>query len=232
MNSARLTSMDPAAKAMSGGDNHLEYRTVSKSAVVCIVFAIMGLLSFLFSVFIILPFLSLCFGVAALVHFRRFPDQLSGSTMTKIAMAVSAIVFFSAVSMHAYVYATEVPEGYQRIAFYELEPKRTTPTAYSDKAKEYNGEQVFVKGYVRPGLKKNRLKKFILVGDFGSCCFGGSPKLTDVIAVTIKNDDHVNYGYRKRRIGGEFKLHDRRPKSVQEKDLPYVLYEIEADYIK
>ena len=105
--------MDPAAKAMSGGDNHLEYRTVSKSAVVCIVFAIMGLLSFLFSVFIILPFLSLCFGVAALVHFRRFPDQLSGSTMTKIAMAVSAIVFFSAVSMHAYVYATEVPEGYQ-----------------------------------------------------------------------------------------------------------------------
>lgn len=224
--------MDPAAKAMSGGSSHLEYRTVSKASVVCIVFAIMGLLSYLFPAFVVLPFLSFCFGLVALVNFKRFPDQLSGSLLTKVAMAVSGIVLFSSVAMHGYIYATEVPEGYQRIAFYDLEPKRTDATAFSPKAQEYNGKQVFVKGYVRPGLKKNRLKKFILVGDFGSCCFGGSPKLTDVIAVTIKNDDHVNYGYRVRRIGGEFKLHDRRPKSVQEKDLPYVLYEIEADYIK
>ncbi len=211
---------------------NLEYRTVSKAAVTCVVFAIMSLLAFVFPVFVILPLLAICFGIAALVSFKRFPDEFTGVTITKIAMTASAICLVSAVSMHAYVYATEVPEGYRRISFYELKPDKRTQTAFSEKAAEIDGEKVFLKGYVRPGLKKNRLKKFILVGDFGSCCFGGNPEIADVVAVSIKNDDdYVNYGYRVRKIGGEFKLH-QRPKSVREKDLPYVLYEIEADHIK
>ena len=216
---------------MAQGNDHLQYRTISRAAVVCIVFAILGFLSYLFTAFVILPFLSVCFGIAALFNFRRYPDQLSGALATKIAMAVSAIVLASSVSMHAYIYATEVPDGYKRISFYELNPKKNSRMPYSKNAVEFNGEEVFLKGYVRPGLKKKKLKKFVLVGDFGSCCFGGSPKITDVVAVSIENeDDYVNYGYRLRRIGGEFILHQRR-KSVHEKDLDYVLYEIKADYV-
>ncbi len=232
MNTARFTSPEHQGRTIAPPAGHIEYKTISKASVACIVFSMMGLLAFMFTSFVVLPFLGLCFGFAALLSFRKFPDQLSGVVATKVAMAVSAVVLFSSIAMHSYIYATEVPEGYQRISFYELEPKHNSPTMYSAKAKEHDGNAVFVAGYVRPGLKKNRLKKFILVGDFGSCCFGGNPKLTDVIAVTIKSDDHVNYGYQKRRIGGQFKLHAQRPKSVQEKDLPYVLYEIEADYIK
>lgn len=210
-------------------NDDLDYRTVSKAGVVCIVFALLGLLAFVFSGFVILPFLSLCFGIVAIINFKKFPDELSGQTATKIAMLMSAIVFVSAIGMHLYIFATEVKEGYDRISFYELRPKRNEPTPYSSKSMGFDGEKVFLKGYVRPGLKQSRLKKFILVGDFGSCCFGGSPKISEVVAVTIKNDDqYVNYGLRLRRIHGQFKLH-KRAKSVREKDLPHIIYEIEAD---
>ena len=207
---------------------NLEYRTVSKAAVVCVVFAILGLLSYVFSGFVILPFLSLCFGTFALINFKRFPDQLSGQISTRFAMVVSALVFTTSLAMHCYIYSTEVKDGYDRISFYELRPKRNEPTPFASKAIEFDGQQVFIKGYVRPGLKKNKLKKFILVGDFGSCCFGGSPKISEVVAVTIKNDEqYVNYGLRVRRIHGDFKLH-KRSKAVHEKDLPQIIYEIEA----
>ena len=233
MNDTDFSTLQAANQKMNNTSDHLQYRTVSKAAVVCVVFALLGILAFLFPAFTLLPFLSICFGLAAIYNFKRFPDQLSGNLATKICMALSAIVLVGSVSMHAYIYATEVPEGYQRISFYDLSPKKNAEYIFSKKAVNFDGENVFLKGYVRPGMKKNRLKKFILVGDFGSCCFGGDPKITDVVAVSIQNnDDYVNYGYRLRRIGGKFKLHKHRPKSVQEKDLPYVIYEIEADHIK
>lgn len=208
------------------------YRTVSKAAVVCVVFAVMSLMAYMFSVFVLLPLFSICFGWYALLQCRKYPEELTGKTAAKIGMTVSAIVLISSVGMHAYIYATEVPEGYQRISFYSLKPNKRTKLPVAEEALDLNGQKVFLKGYVRPGLKKNRLKKFILVGDFGSCCFGGNPKITDVVAVSLLNDDdYVNYGYRLRRIGGEFVLHTR-PKHVREKDLPYILYEIEADYVQ
>lgn len=234
MNDMNFSSLDDAnLKMLNDAPSHLQYRTVSKAAVISIVFAILGIMAFLFPAFTLLPFLSVCFGFAAMLNFKRFPDQLTGKLGTQFAMAASAVILVASVANHAYIYATEVPEGYQRISFYDLNPKKNAEYIFSKKSANYDGEKVFIKGYVRPGMKKNRLKKFILVGDFGSCCFGGDPKITDVVAVTIENEDeYVNYGYRLRRIGGEFKLHKKRPKSVQEKDLPYVIYEIEADHIK
>ncbi len=236
VNSTANPTANPTANAMDSTypiSEHVDYRTVSKAAVVCVVFAVMGLLlAFVHLLFVILPLLSIGFGLFALYTFRRYPDELTGQTITRIAVAASAIVLVSSIARHAWVYATEVPEGYDRISFYELKPDKRSRAAFPQRAQELDGEKVFLKGYVRPGLKKNRLKKFILVGDFGSCCFGGNPEITDVVAVTIKNEnDHVDYGYRVRKISGEFILH-RRPKSVREKDLPSVLYEIEADYVK
>jgi hypothetical protein len=208
-----------------------DYRIVSKAAVTSVVFAVLGTLAFVLPVFVVLPLVSLCFGLAAMLTFKKFPGQYTGLTAAKWAAAISGVMLLSAVCMHSYVYATEVPPDYQRISFYELEPKRNSRLLFSEKAAELDGKRVFIKGFVRPGLKRNRLKKFILVGDFGSCCFGGNPKITDVVAISIQNDNYVNYSFRLRRIGGYFKLH-RQLKSVHEKDLAHVLYEIEADYVK
>ncbi len=229
MNNPRIDAVQATETTLS---QHLQYRVVSKAAVISVVFAVMSGLAFLFPVFVVLPLLGIGFGLAAVANCRRFPLELSGGRAAKFALVASAVLLVSSITMHSYIYATEVPDGYQRISFYELQPDKRSQTPYSEKAADFDGEKVFLKGYVRPGMKQKRLRKFILVGDFGSCCFGGNPKIHDVVAVTIKDDDqYVNYGYRLRRIGGKFKLH-QRPKSVREKDLAYVLYEIEADYIK
>ena len=91
---------------------------------------------------------------------------------------------------------------------------------------------MFIKGYMRPPSgKKKRLKNFIMVGDFGDCCFGGNPKITEVIAVKISSDDTVDYSYGLRRIGGTFRLNpNTRP--VNEKEVPQVFYEIEANHVR
>ena len=80
-------------------------------------------------------------------------------------------------------------------------------------------------------MKKRKLKEFILVGDFGSCCFGGDPKITDVVAVTIIGDDTVDYGYSLRRVAGTFRL-NQRTRRTKEKDVPQVFYEIHTNEVR
>lgn len=209
-----------------------EYRSVSKAMVACLAFAFLSLSAFLAQVFVLLPILGVGFGLVALANFRRYPNEMVGKKPALIGLIVCAVLLVASVSMHAIIYATEVPENYQRISFRDLAPNRKTSLPFSEKAMEFHGKQVFIKGYVRPPSgKKTKLDKFIMVGDFGDCCFGGSPDITDVIAVKIKIDETVNYGYGLRRIGGIFKLN---PNTVvpDEKEIPRVFYEIHADYVR
>ena len=213
-------------------EQEFRYRSLSKPAVASLTFAILGLSSFLHPVFVLLPTLGVGFGLIALASFRRFPDELVGKIPAQIGFFVSLICLVSSVGMHAVIYATEVPEGYQRITYSTLRDNPKTSLPFAEKAKELDGERVFLKGYVRPGVKKKNLKDFILVGDFGDCCFGGNPKITEVVAIHIVDDDKtVNYGFALRRIAGVFRLNPNS-KSIREKDVPQVFYEIEADYVK
>ncbi len=102
---------------------------------------------------------------------------------------------------------------------------------YSKEAEQLDGKKVFLRGWVRPGDRKKKLKKFILVGDFGSCCFGGNPKISDVVGVVIQTDETVDYSFRMRRIGGTFRLVKEAAKTG-ESEVPRVFYQIEADYIR
>ena len=76
-----------------------------------------------------------------------------------------------------------------------------------------------------------KLKEFILVGDWGTCCFGGNPKITDVVAVKIVGDQTVDYGYSVRRVVGTFRL-NKSTRRTNEKDIPQVFYEIEAEQVR
>ena len=232
MNSISMSTKTATAPVKSFDEaDQFEYRSVSKAAIVCVVFALLAALAFLFEVFVIFPLLGLCFGLAALSSIRKYPHELIGKTAAKIGTIVCAICLFGSVALHAYVWFTEVPEGYQRISFGALNADPKSGLDYSEDAVELDGKKVFLRGYVRPGVKKRNLSKFILVGDFGSCCFGGSPKIWDIIAVDIQTDKTVDYGYRVRKIGGEFKLH-KRAVSSKEKDIPGIVYEIQADHIQ
>ena len=211
--------------------DRFQYRSVSKAAISSLVFAVFGLTSFVSPIFVVLPALGVGLGLVALANFKRYPDELVGKFAAKIGLMVSLACLIASIAQHSYVYATEVPDGYQRINYGMLRDNPKTALPFSENAAKLDGKQVFLKGYVRPGARKQKLKNFILVGDFGDCCFGGSPDITEVVAIDIKIDKTVNYSYALRRIAGTFKLNPNS-KRVNEKDVPQVFYEIHADHVK
>lgn len=231
MNSIDMSKPATAFQNAKEHEDEFEYRSVSKAAIVCVVFTLMAALAFLFEVFVLFPLLGFCFGAVAIVNIRKYPDELVGKMAAQIGTVICAICFAGALGWHAYVWFTEVPEGYQRISFSTLNADPKSGIDFSDESVELDGQKVFVRGYVRPGNKKTRLKKFILVGDFGSCCFGGSPDIWDIVAVNIKTDKTVDYGYGRRKIGGKFKL-NKRPRGHKDKEIPGIVYEIEADHVQ
>jgi len=211
--------------------NEFQYRTISKATVACIGLAVLGTAAFIGQAFVLLPVLSVGFGIVALMEIKKYPEELAGKVPTQIALLVSSLLVIGSVSMHTYVYLTEVPDGYTRMAFSDLRPNPRTSKPFSEKSETLDGQKVFLKGYTRPSDRKYNLKDFILVGDWGDCCFGGNPKITEVVAINIKTDDRVDYSLATRKIGGVFKL-NRSTKRVDEKDIPQVFYTIEADYIR
>ncbi len=210
------------------------YQSVSKTAVASVIFGILGLSAFLAQALTLLPILGVIFGFLALKAIRAYPDELVGKGAARIGLLLSTVCLVASGAMHSFIYATEVPEGYRRISFAELKPssRGTDANEYPDRAIELDGQKIFLKGYVRPPSgKQYNLKSFIMVGDFGDCCFGTDVSATDVVAIKIQSDDTVNYGYGLRRIGGTFRLNARAQRS-HEDDIPRVFYEIEADYVR
>ena len=221
---------DTFSKQPSVG-NEFQYRTISKAAVASLAFAILGVGAFLFQAFVLLPVLAIGFGFVALMEIRKYPEEVTGKLAAQIGLGFGLLIAAGSIAMHTYVHMTEVPEGYQRMAFSDLRPNFRTPLPFSEKAKELDGKKVFLKGYVRPGVKMANMKNFILVGDFGDCCFGGNPKITEVVAVNITSDDLIDHSYFIRKIGGTFRL-DSSSRLIDEDGIPKVYYSIEADYIR
>jgi hypothetical protein len=143
----------------------------------------------------------------AFVNIRRYEGELSGTGLAAVGAVASLLVLVGGTSYHAYVYATEVPDGYQRITFYEFEPPSDAPPKQliSDAAIALDGKKVFIKGYVHPSVDSHdRVKRFVLVPDMGTCCFGGQPKLTDMVAVELAEGESTKYNMRLRKLAGTF----------------------------
>ncbi len=208
-----------------------QYREISKSAVASVAFAVLSLLALLHPVFLIMPILGVLFGLVAMATIARYPEEVSGKISAIVGLWVCVGLAVSSIAYHSVVFATEVPDDHQRISFYDLKPNSRTSLPFSEKAEELDGKKVFIKGFVRPGARKYNLKDFILVGDFGSCCFGGSPKITDVVAVHIVGDMTANYSIFPCKISGTFHL-NRQPLSIGEADVPQVFYTIVADVVQ
>ena len=115
---------------------------------------------------------------------RRVDRQRSGDD--RAALLIGFWLF--GWSWLGFVYATEVPEGYQRIGYGQLQPDPNHPDEpIPPAAKELDGQKVFIKGYVYPTISQHGIREFLLVRDEGSCCFGGNPKITDRIQVTLRD---------------------------------------------
>lgn len=212
-------------------DEYLRYRALSVTAVASLILGVISLPAILFIKLLILPIIGLIVALYAVRSIRRAPDDISGMPFAKLGLSLNLAIIALGIGINGYVYATEVPEGYRRISFAELQPDPQAPQLpIPPSAIEMDGERIFVKGYVHPGVDRRRgIKQFVLVPDMKTCCFGGQPKLTDMIEVTLRDPHRIDYSYASRRLGGILKVTPYK-KSVE--GLDGVYYQLEADYVK
>lgn len=206
------------------------YRALSKAAVTSLVLALFSIAALLFAELLVLPLAGLALGIVALRNMRRYPDEVSGKPIALIGTVGCALLLVGGSALHAVTYATEVPEGYERIAFNSLKSPPRAPDFPPAEALQLDGQRVFLKGYIHPSVDgMGAIKKFVLVPDLGTCCFGGQPPLTHMIEVTVTGKQHVEYSQRKRKLAGVLHV-DRRLKPIT--GLQGVYYQLEADYVK
>jgi hypothetical protein len=178
----------------------------------------------------LIPIAAVVLGLLAIHKIRRESEYYSGTGVAVIGVLLALVCATTAGAMHSILGVIEVPEGYEPITFWQLQPDEDHPeTPIPPSALELDGKKIFVKGYVYPGTRRRGLKRFILVPDMKSCCFGGQPALTDMIEVTLKDPLRVSFAYRRRGLGGVLRVH---PELKPNAELTGVYYELEADYLK
>jgi hypothetical protein len=130
-------------------------------------------------------------GLIAMWQIARSSGELGGRTLARVGFALSSVLFVAGAGYHTYDYITELPEGYERVSFSWLskfEPFfEDGKVGVPAEVENLEGRNVFIKGYMYPTRQKTGITEFVLVKDTGQCCFGGQPKITDMIIVRFKN---------------------------------------------
>ncbi len=216
--------------ALSQQADYELYRVLSTQAVAALIVTIVSLPALAFVRLSIVPLIGMILGFNAWRQINSRPTELAGRSLAIIATIGSSVIFVASIAIATTIYLTEVPPGYQRIHWSHLQPDPARPgLPVSPMSLELNGKSVFVKGYVYPDETGGDLKSFVLVPDMGTCCFGGQPKLTDMIQVTLNDPLRIRYSRRLRRLGGTLRV-DKIKKPLS--GLDGVYYQLDADYVK
>ncbi|MEZ6136047.1 MAG: DUF3299 domain-containing protein [Pirellulaceae bacterium] len=222
-----MTAMESPAFQSSGAD---VYRAVSRAAVAALVLGVVGLTAFTTPYLVPIPLIGLAFAVLAFRSFLRFPDELVGKPLMVVGTMLCLVGAVLAPAYHAYIYATEVPDGYVRVNFSTLMSDKNEADIPSEEAIALDGESIFIKGYVHPSSMDTMLaKRFVIVPDLGTCCFGGQPPLTNMVEVTLTGEQYAKKDLRKKRLAGTLRV-DPHLKPVD--GLNGVYYQLRADILK
>lgn len=228
-------------------DQYEQYRTLSISAVTALIFGVLSLLAVpvlsVFGAILVLPLMGVLLGLFAVWTVYSRPEEFTGQRIAATGLGLSAAMLLLGGVLNYQLNHIEVPAAYQdkQVYFWELQPQEEIDLTFlmqmrgrdielplPERAKSLDGKKVFITGYVYPGAQKSDLKKFVLVPDKGTCCFGGQPKLTDMIEVTLADPLRVDYSFWKRGVAGTLKVHS----ALQSRDqLTGVVYELQADYL-
>jgi hypothetical protein len=212
-------------------DDYARYRALNTLAVVSGVLGLLSALAIYDWTLAVIPLVGVFTGFVALRRIRANPEDYTGELLALAGIVMSTLFCVGGLSWQVYDHATEVPEGYQRINYDLLQPTAEAPKQVPpERIRELDGQKVFIKGYVYQPDKGRTMgiKQFILVRDKGECCFGGNPKITDMVMVRLKGKLEAKFDMRPRRLGGTF--HVEADDGLH--GLGGVIYQLDADYLK
>ena len=222
-------SVDIQRFQQADDDPFLQYRALSRAAVASLVAGVASVSALLAWICVAFPVLGILLGAYALRSIRSRPDELAGLPVAKAGLALSALFAVVGPGWLLYQSIAEVPDGYERISYEQLQPAAgMPPSAIPTSAFDLEGKKIFIKGYVYPGREMEGIKTFLLVRDQGDCCFGGNPKITDRIQVTLVDPLRLTYKPRLHKLAGVF--HVRPTTAVTAGGGVY--YQLDADHLK
>ncbi|REJ70471.1 MAG: hypothetical protein DWQ31_01100 [Planctomycetota bacterium] len=202
-----MSTTQTIAEERTTADVVSEYRALSTLAVTAFLLGVLSITAFVGWVFWFLALLALLVGLYAVMTIRTRPEELTGEGLAIAGMALAAICLVGSVGLFLYEFKTELPPGHQRLYYAFLEPDAGVPGQVTpDFADKIDGHRVFIKGYIYPGLKKEGIRRFLLVRDKGDCCFGGNPIVTERIQVTLAEPHRLQFTDRKIKVAGKFRL--------------------------
>ncbi len=230
MNQATTNSQVNETQYETDESDEFTYRSLSRAAVLSLVFAFFGLLAWISPILLFLAAIGLVFGIVAIRNLKKYPNELVGTPVAWLGLVLSGAIMIGAPARHIYIYNTEVPEGFERVSFSVLNSRKGEPDFPTNEAIALNGKKVFIKGYVHPtSISSNSSKSFVLIPDLGTCCFGTQPPLTHMIQVKLVNDGYAYKSLRLHAIAGTLEVH---PHIKPVEGLEGVFYEFEAEHFQ
>jgi len=192
----------PSSAAPEGDER---YRAIGGAVVAAVVLGLLSPLAFLDWWLAVVPVLGIVLGAVAWRDIAARPTELGGKWLAVTAIVVSACTLVGGLVYQSVVYAQELPPGFVRANYAMLQPlPGDPPTAIPDSARELDGRDVLLKGYMYPGSRQQGIVQFLLVRDQGDCCFGGNPKITDRVLVQLRDKQGTEFSPRLRKIAGRF----------------------------
>jgi hypothetical protein len=215
----------------TGTERYEQYRALSTSAVASLIVGLLSCAAILDWPLVAIPLMGIPLSLFALIKIKRHADELTGAGLARAGLALSLLFAIGGPARLTYEFATEVPDGYARISYVELQPdpaqagQQVPPSAL-----DLEGQRIFIKGFVYPGREKDGIRQFLLVRDQGDCCFGGNPKITDRIQVTLKDPLRLKFQSRLHKVGGTF--HVAPANTAVSGAKGGVFYHLDADYVQ
>lgn len=233
---------EPATSPTHTSDNSLEYRALYAGSLLGALLGIMSA-SLLLSTENLssclamtpIPLAGMFVSLRAWLKIRRERDRYTGIPIAITGLVLSILFLATGVGRAGYIYATEVPDGYDRVSFLTMKPSTADERAsrpFPEDILALHGKQVFIKGYIRPDSTDSRtgFDQFLLVRDDNQCCFGDLNKVKyfDQMMVKLMPPKKTDYSPKLQRLGGKLIIIPQNFGRGPE----YPVYALEANYIK
>ncbi len=187
------------------------YRPMSMVAVLAFALSLLSLTTMTIWFLLPLAFVSVLLSIVAVLRIRSARGEYSGMKLASTAAGLSALALVFGLGYQVNAYQTEKPEGYERVSFSRDISDKGMVTYQGQQGPHpdliaMEGKKIFLKGFMYPTGQVYDLKSFLLVKDSDQCCFGGEPKLVDMLGVYMTAPHLADYYSGRVSVAGTFRL--------------------------
>lgn len=205
------------------------YRHVEPLAVASLIFGGLSFLPMFGWIMSPIPIAGVIFGLLGLRQIDNFPGERTGRKIAIAGLVLSILVGLLAVGYYGFFVVYNVPIGYTKVTFSEMQPDQEMGEIIPEKILKLEGKYIYVKGFMYPGRRSVGIQQFVLVPTRWHCKFCQRELAsTEMIKVTMVGDEMADFTLHMVGVGGKLEI-DRHEALRPLGGMPY---HIEADVFR